>query len=137
LFRKAGVDTDQLNTLDDLRRLPRVTKEDLRAVPVNERLSSEFLADDCFVRRTSGSAGVAIEILEEPAVYNFLRAYQLRRFLSYGLRPGQRIAVLDPRRVDQPVKHRVFNPLLTRLFLGSLIDVPMYTNPREQLEAIR
>jgi len=137
LFRRAGVDVDQLNSLDDLRRLPRVTKEDLRAVPVNERLSTEFSAEDCFVRRTSGSTGIPIEILEEPTVYNFLRAYQLRRFLSYGLRPGHRIAVLDPRRVDQPAKRHVFNPLLTRLFLGSLINVPMHTNPREQLEALR
>lgn len=137
LFKKSGVDPDALNSMDDLRKLPIVTKEYLRALPVSERLSSEFSANDCFLRRTSGSTGVPIEILEEPSVYNFMRAYQLRRFLSYGFRPGQRIVTLDPRRVDKPSRGKVFNPLLTRLFLGSLTNLPMYTNPRDQLAAIK
>jgi phenylacetate-CoA ligase len=138
LYRSLSVDPMNLNSLDELTRLPLISKEQLRASPVEERLSSLFSAADCFTRRTSGSTGQPLQILEEPAALEFMRAYQLRRILSYGFKIWEKIAVLDPRRVDNPAKGSAFRNPLTRILPlgGGLYHIPMRT-PIEQMDAIR
>lgn len=130
LYRSSTANPLNLQSLEDLRKLPVIAKDTFRSTPIRERLSEEFSPSDCFVRRTSGSTGEPLELLEEPAVYNFMRGYQLRRLLSYGFRPWETVATLDPRRVDKPTKARVFNPLSTRLFRSGIRNVPMNANPR-------
>lgn len=115
-----------------------MTKEDLRTAPVDDRLSVKFSADDCIVRRTSGSTGVPIRILEEFEAYNVMRAYQFRRLLSYGFRPGQKVAFLDPRVVQMPPKPQVFQPRIMRIpRLYTLVNVPMHNDAMVQLELLR
>jgi hypothetical protein len=94
---------------------------------LTDRLSSDFSEEECFKRRTSGSTGQPVEILE-PAVYEFARAYQLRRILSYGYRPWEKFVVLDPRRVERPAKGEALNPFFSRLLMGGgVYSVPMRT----------
>ena len=136
LYRASEFVPADLRSLDDLKRIPMVSKEQLRTSPTQERLSGEFRADTCFVRRTSGSTGQPVEILEEPEAVEVIRAYQLRRLLSYGYRPWERIVVLDPRKVDKPVRGQAFANPLARLLLGrNLVNVPMRT-PHEQLATL-
>ncbi len=137
LYKTTKIDPLSLRSLRELERLPMVSKEHLRATPIQDRLSSEFSQHECYTRRTSGSTGQPVEILEEPLALDFMRAYQLRRILSYGFLPWEKIVVLDPRRVDKPAKgHGFRNPLTKMLPGGGLYHVPMGT-PREQLDAIR
>jgi phenylacetate-CoA ligase len=138
LYDSVSVNPANIESLDDLAKLPMISKEELRASPVEERFSSEFSAAECYVRRTSGSTGQPLQILEENAALEYMRAYQLRRILSYGFKPWERIVVLDPRRVDMPAKGAGFRNPITRIFPsgGGLYHVPMRT-PGEQLDAIR
>ena len=80
----------------------------------------------------------AVTDIEENAALEHMRAYQLRRILSYGFNPWERIVVLDPRRVDMPAKGAGFRNPITRILPagGGLYHVPMRT-PSEQLDAIR
>ncbi len=137
LYRSASIDPSDLNSFDDLARFPTVSKEEFRATPIEERLSSEFSASECFRRRTSGSTGQPMEILYEPRAVDVMRAYQLRRILSYGFMPWEKIAMLDPRRVDKPSKGHAYRSEFTRFLPGGgLYEVPMLS-PSEQIDAIR
>jgi len=136
LYREASVLPSDLNSLGDLAKLPLVSKENFVAAQLTDRLSSEFSVDECFRRRTSGSTGQPVEILEEPSVYDYMRSYQLRR-LSYRYRPWEKFAVLDPRRVERPSKGEALYPFFSRLLIGGgIYSIPMRTGA-EQIAALR
>lgn len=56
-FDDAGVRPDDINTLDDLGRLPVLTKAVLRETPVIQRLDVRVGPQDCYLTETSGSTG--------------------------------------------------------------------------------
>jgi len=67
LYASAGVDPDQLRTMDDLQRIPIVTKPMMRAAGL-ETVVSERLAPPCRVTlHTSGTSGVPLAIPLAPA----------------------------------------------------------------------
>jgi phenylacetate-CoA ligase len=61
LYREKGFHPDQLSTLDDLRRVPIVTKEDLQAAG-EDAISSRFKGMNLFKTRSSGSSGNVLRI---------------------------------------------------------------------------
>lgn len=56
-FDAAGVHPDEVRTLDDLARLPILTKAVLRETPVIQRLDVRARPQDCYLTETSGSTG--------------------------------------------------------------------------------
>lgn len=132
-----GVDPRDMRSFDEFNRLPFVSKDQLRARPIEERLSNKFSAHECRASRTSGSTGQPLLVLDEPAALDLMRAYQLRRVLSYGFKPWEKIAVLDPRREKNPSRGSALRNPFTRFlpFGGGLYHIPM-RSPSEQLQAI-
>jgi phenylacetate-coenzyme A ligase PaaK-like adenylate-forming protein len=61
LYRERGFDPDQLSTLDDFRRVPIVTKEDLQTAG-EDAISSRFKGTNLFKTRSSGSSGNVLRI---------------------------------------------------------------------------
>jgi phenylacetate-CoA ligase len=61
LYRERGFDPGQLSTLDDFRRVPIVTKEDLQAAG-EDAISSHFKGMNLFKTRSSGSSGNVLRI---------------------------------------------------------------------------
>jgi len=53
----AGVRPEMIRTLEDLARLPIVSKADLRETPLSDLLAAGMRPDDCFLVETSGSTG--------------------------------------------------------------------------------
>ena len=64
-FDAAGVRPDEIITLDDLARLPVLTKAVLRETPVTERLDVQTTPEDCYLTETSGSTGQPTVILKD------------------------------------------------------------------------
>ncbi len=136
LYNSAGVDPAALSSIEDMQKLPIISKEQLLAAPLKERFSRKYSDRDCYLKRTSGSTAQPVQILEEPHAMNVMRAYQLRRILSYGFKPWEKIAVIDPRRISKPKKGIAFRGFLSRILPGGgLYDVPM-GSPTEILDAI-
>ena len=64
LYKSNSVDPVNLKSLEDLRILPVVTKDLFRSTSLRDRLSLDFAIGECYKRRTSGSTGEPLEILE-------------------------------------------------------------------------
>lgn len=59
-WRQAGVHPDDIQSDEDLKRLPIITKDDLREGFPDDIRSREFRRDDCFMVGTSGSTGTPV-----------------------------------------------------------------------------
>lgn len=95
LFNDAGVKPEQIQTLDDLRRIPITRKETYRETPRNDRLAENVLKVRLLSRRTSGSTGIPLEVHlteEEYAVHALLT---LRSELEVGVHLRHHITIVD------------------------------------------
>ncbi len=132
LYREAGVDAASVESLDDLRRLPVVRREDLQSRPREELVARGTEPARCIATRTSGSTGVPLEILSlrrDRSVFNpsFFRAY-----MAWGLRPWHRLTYFQAR--PEKLLERSwfeFFGIFRRQMLSSLDE------PERWLEAIR
>jgi phenylacetate-CoA ligase len=91
VFERAGLGPDDLRSLDDVRRLPLLTKADVRAS--GEGLLSEtFHGRPLFRKMTSGSTGVPLEVQLDAGGLSWKRACTLRSDEWSGWRRGGRVA---------------------------------------------
>jgi phenylacetate-CoA ligase len=96
-FDQYGIDPEQIQNFDDYRRLPVLTKADIRGRP-GRLLSDLFDPDTLHTKKTSGSTGVALVIRCDEAAMQFKRACTLRSDEWSGWRFGEPVALLwgDP-----------------------------------------
>ncbi len=85
-FDVAGVKPSDIRTLDDLRRLPVVTKKDFRAAGSAGLVSRRFDPAGLLVSRTSGSTGIPLDILESKGENFVFHLVKFRALRSMGLR---------------------------------------------------
>jgi phenylacetate-CoA ligase len=96
LYEKCGVDADQIRTLDDLRRLPMVTKAQMRASGL-ETVVSELLARQCRATlHTSGTTGVPLTIPLAPVDTRIRSLVEFRGLLTLGFRPLDTLVTVGP-----------------------------------------
>ncbi|HYF95426.1 MAG TPA: phenylacetate--CoA ligase [Symbiobacteriaceae bacterium] len=89
-FDQAGVKPEQIQSLDDLRRLPFTTKEDLKESQAANGLFGDFLAvplEQCLrLHQTSGTTGHPVRVLDtEQDWYGFYHMYA-RALYAMGVR---------------------------------------------------
>lgn len=121
-FRNANLSPAKVCTLDLLRRLPILTKADLRAYGDDMR-SCDYAASEVHKHVTSGSTGVSVVTYRDDACQQFKRAATLRSDEWSGWRRGERIAsVWGNPQVPASWKGRLRRALLDRryLFLDTL-----------------
>jgi phenylacetate-CoA ligase len=92
-FDETNVRPDTLRGWDDFRRIPPLTKADIRAAG-DSLLSSSVDRSQLIVKKTSGSTGVSLVIRLTEDARQFKRACVLRSDEWSGWRLGERIAML-------------------------------------------
>jgi phenylacetate-CoA ligase len=92
-LREAGLTPAAVRSLDDFRRVPPLTKADLRSRQ-GELLSADYQNVFVHHRRTSGSTGVPVEVLVDEPANQFRRACTLRSDEWSGWRLGERMAAI-------------------------------------------
>ncbi len=91
LFSRHGMDSDDIRTLNDFRRIPVTGKQALRDVFLSiprEPIDRESLIE----HKTSGSTGVPMHILRSPSEERRLNMLSWRLQSMRGLQPGDRLA---------------------------------------------
>lgn len=83
-FRKVGFIPSDLKTLDDMKYLPIVTKDELRE-NYNKVISRKYNNKNCYISHTSGSTGEIFTTLQNPEMYHYTRTFTLRMFLNFGI----------------------------------------------------
>jgi phenylacetate-CoA ligase len=90
-FKQAGVSSRDLQTLDDLKLFPTVTREEVVGAYPDRLLYRKATPEDR-VFRTSGTSGLFMEINYSARANDFLDAIYLRALLNAGYRPWSKIA---------------------------------------------
>jgi phenylacetate-CoA ligase len=104
----AGVRPEEVRTLDELRRLPVLGKEELRAAG-EEAITSRAVPREGLRRsHTSGSTGQPLAIRMTAAEWRRHRLFELRALLRAGLRPRDRLVILGP---VQPIERGLLQRL--------------------------
>ncbi len=110
-----GLAPENIRSLEDLRAIPLLTKDDLRAH--KEAMISEPYAKAKLIRSvTSGSTGTAVEVYHDEVSRQWKRAYTLRSDEWSGWRLGESAACMwgDPESTLRGWRGRLRNALLNR-----------------------
>ncbi len=96
LFDEAGVHPDEIRTLDDVRRLPFVTKEMIR--DHLERFSAPV--PDRYYVTTGGSTGIPVGMYRDPVSFGKELASKAHQYARIGWREGDRQFVIRGLKID-------------------------------------
>jgi phenylacetate-CoA ligase len=97
-FRQAGLKPNDIQTVDDLPKLPPTTKDELRVAGPDEILAHGYTKENTIDEPTSGSSGIVLHIYHAPEAFDSYFAYAFRPLLEIGYRPWHRAAytALEP-----------------------------------------
>jgi phenylacetate-CoA ligase len=128
---------DDIRSPDGFRQIPLLTKADLRT-QFGSMLASGYSTKQLLRKRTSGSTGIAVEVLVDDEALQHQRACTLRADEWSGWRRGERVAQLwgDPGSLHRGWRGRLRRALLDRAtYLDTLaIDEQSLTRFAESLE---
>lgn len=93
MFESLGAVPEDLASIHDFRRLPVLTKADIRTSG-KQLLSSAFDSERCVVKTTSGSTGVSLRVYMDNRASQWKRAYTVFRNEWAGYRVGDRVAAI-------------------------------------------
>ncbi len=128
-FKNAGIRPEDIKTVNDLKKVPFTTKEELRMQPLEARISKNLDLSKCSVTETSGSTGIPLKIVYDKAADDFSKAVNLRSHVENGLKVRSRWAVFgDPHHYQKPrwfQKLRIFSPVQVSVFepIDKQIDI--------------
>ncbi|HOW15067.1 hypothetical protein [Methanosarcina sp.] len=130
-FKKAGIHPDDIRTLNDLKRIPFTTKEELRQQKLESRVSKGLNLSQCLVTETSGSTGIPLKIVYDEAADDFSKAVNLRSHIENGLKLRSKWAVFgDPHHYQKPrwfQKLRIYNAVQISVFESIDKQIEMLT----------
>jgi phenylacetate-CoA ligase len=92
LYREAGVDLSRFRGIEDLPKLPFLTREHLQQTPPEDLVAEGIDLRSLTVHRSSGSTGIPIVVRRTTAEELFLQGIRLRSLATVGLRPWDRRA---------------------------------------------
>lgn len=92
-FKKAHIIPSDIDTLDDITKIPLVTKEEIKAVYPQGIVTPGCTEENCAVEITSGASGSMLKVLYDPKSLDYLKAVSFRDVLAQGVRPWHTFCV--------------------------------------------
>ncbi len=102
LYDEYGVNINGIRTLDDLKKLPFITKDEIRDHFPSEIVSSKFRVEDCHYSATTGSTGRSLPFVFSQSAYAFYIATGLRMYTMIGYRPWHKLVYIKYTRINYP-----------------------------------
>jgi len=130
LFEKAGIKPRDIRSVDDLDRIPLISKDDLTAAGIANCIAKTALQDDCISIKTSGSTGKKFVYHYSKKEEIIRRLIEFRSLLSIGFRPQDQMLVLGP---EAPHRKRLHQHL--GLFRSE--NVSALVPSREQIKLLQ
>jgi phenylacetate-CoA ligase len=94
LFKQAGLEPEDVRTLDDLQHIPLTKKSTLQSLDLKEMTSSSYAPDQLVSERTSGSSGRPFELHFDREFGAFRNALFMRALSVAGYRCGRPALIL-------------------------------------------
>ncbi|MGD2246884.1 MAG: hypothetical protein PVF58_00650 [Candidatus Methanofastidiosia archaeon] len=92
-FRNAHIIPSDIYTLDDITKIPLVTKEEIKAVYPQGIVAPGCTEENCAVEITSGASGSMLKVLYDLKSLDYLKAVSFRDALAQGVRPWHKFCV--------------------------------------------
>jgi len=86
LFKNENIHPSDISTLEDLNKIPLVTKNDIKENYPQNIVSKKVNLNKCIIWDTSGSTGVPLKIAYDKKADDFAKAILLRSYLGNGLK---------------------------------------------------
>ena len=119
-FKDARVRPEDIRTVDDLKKIPFTTKDEVRKNSTGSMIARGVDLKKCMIVKTSGSTGIPTDVIYDPSANDFSKAINLRSHIENGLTPFSKWVIFgDPRRFPKPrwfQKAGVFNPQWVSVF---------------------
>ncbi len=113
-FKDAGIRPEDIRTVDDLRKVPYTTKDELRKNSTGSMIARGVDLGKCLITETSGSTGIPTKVVYDPPANDFSKAINLRSHIENGLTVTSRWAIFgDPHHFQKPKwfqKFGIFSP---------------------------
>lgn len=124
LFDTVGLKPQDINSIDDLYKIPITTKRSLQEVPSHEIIAQGADTSKCVVKHTSGSTGQPLKMFLSPGERDFQILLNLRILIENGLRISDKVAYLiNPHRFPKSKYWFQRMGILRREYL-SVFDFP-------------
>jgi phenylacetate-CoA ligase len=127
-FRKAGIEPSDIQTLEDIRKIPVCTKDEVRSNP-EALFAAGYNRKNCIVEQTTGCTGKILPILHDRKAYSHFFAVDVRRFLGWGYRPWDKLIYI--------AHDETRRTLLDKLRLLRRYSVSIFLPEKEQIEIIK
>jgi len=102
-FKDAGIRPEDIRTVDDLKKVPFTTKDELRKNSTNSMIARGVDLRKCLVTETSGSTGIPTKVVYDPPASDFSKAINLRSHIENGLTLTSKWAIFgDPHHFPKP-----------------------------------
>ncbi len=113
-FEKAHVSPHDIRTLEDVKRIPLTTKEEMKNVFPEGVVAPGFNESNCRVRRTSGSTGSVFTILFDAEALARVTAVDRRDHVAMGVRPWRKFYLIfhDPAGIRVSSRKQLFPRVL-------------------------
>ncbi len=102
LYDDWGVDIDDIKTLDDLRKLPFITKDDVREQFPDGIVSRKHDVADCHYSATTGSTGRSLPFVFTKSTFAFYVATGIRMYTMIGYRPWHKMVYIKYTKINYP-----------------------------------
>jgi phenylacetate-CoA ligase len=102
LYDEWGVDIDEIKTLDDIRQLPCITKDEIREHFPNGIVSKKYDVEKCHYSATTGSTGRSLPFVFSPSTFAFYIATGVRMYTMIGYRPWHKVVYIKYTAINYP-----------------------------------
>jgi phenylacetate-CoA ligase len=139
LYRSHGIRPSDIQSFEDIVKLPIVSKQSLRACSIHERTSQQYDLKTCYEGHTSGSTGEPFRVYTEPRAFNYQRALHARRLFIYGYKPWNTIVIFGPYWAGDTsiMKRRRLRAGLLNIMNFDANRLSLLDNPVENLAILR
>jgi phenylacetate-CoA ligase len=127
IYDEWGVDINDINTFDDLRKLPFITKDEIREQFPNGIVSKKYDVAKCHYSATTGSTGRSLPFVFTKSTFAYYIATGVRMYTMIGYRPWHKLVYIKYTKLDYPR----FGPFFRTEHIPSIITV------EEQISMLR
>ncbi|MDY6822551.1 MAG: hypothetical protein SWH68_01950 [Thermodesulfobacteriota bacterium] len=101
-FAEAGISAGDIHSLNDIQKLPFLSKEDVRNNFPENIVSKKFNINECYYSATTGSTGRSLPIIFSAKTFAYYLTTSLRVYTLVGYRPWHKIAYIKYTKVETP-----------------------------------
>ena len=131
-FKEARISPSDIKHIDDLQKIPVVTKDDLRKEDPSRLVSIHYDYEKLIVQRTSGSTGTPFKSYIRSPEEDWRKAIYMRANISCGQRPRDRWAfITDPRHYKDTTN------IQYKFGIYAQRCIPIFSGVREQIQVIQ